>query len=404
MRILWVTPQHPDPVAGGGGAHEYELLRHIAAHHDIHVVTSAGYLYNGRSALPDLGISYDVVQSPTYDYPNNKFEVAWAMLRARPTLVLWTMRRRWDDLAAAVTSTWDSFRPDLLHVSLGELAPVLGAARGPSSLLLFDSYTRHVERRLTIEKMPRRRLQLHVERRRAAAWERHWYSKATAVASVSAVDAARFEELLHRPVDVIENPIADAYFASPTVARSRDTVLFVGSLAYPPNTDAITWIVDEIWPAIRSRRPDAKLVVAGRGDDDAVTVPRVRAQVEAAGGVFAVDVPDIRPYYWQAAVVLAPIRLGAGLRNKVIHAMACNAPVVATPAALEGIAIDQRDVIVRDTGAGLADAAVAVLDDPEASAARVQRAAAAMQRYRSAVIGETFDGWLRRAAGTVPTP
>jgi glycosyltransferase involved in cell wall biosynthesis len=404
VRILWVTPQHPDPVAGGGGAHEYELLRRVADRHDIHVVTSAGYLYDGRSSLPELGISYDVVPSPTYPYPKNKLEVAWAMVRARPTLMLWTMRRRWDDLSAAVTQQWDSFRPDLLHVSLGELAPVLAAARGPSSLLLFDSYTRHVERRLTIERLPRRRLQLQVERRRAAAWERRWYSKASAVASVSSVDAARFRELLHRPVDVIENPIADDYFAPPTEERSRDTVLFVGSLAYPPNTDAITWIVDEIWPAIRARRPDAKLVIAGRGDDDAVTVPRVRGQVEAAGGVFAVDVPDIRPYYWQAAVVLAPIRLGAGLRNKVIHAMACQAPVIATPAALEGIAVADSEVIVSDTAAGIADAAVRVLNDPATVAPLVARAAAAMQRHRSDVIGETFDRWLRSAAGTLPSP
>jgi glycosyltransferase involved in cell wall biosynthesis len=135
-----------------------------------------------------------------------------------------------------------------------------------------------------------------------------------------------------------------------------------------------------------------------------VTVPRVRRQVEEAGGAFAVDVPDIRPYYWRAAVVLAPIRLGAGLRNKVIHAMACQAPVIATPAALEGIAVADSDVIVRDTAAGIAEAAVSVLNEPAAVATRVARAAAAMQRHRSAAIGETFDRWLRSAAGTLPSP
>ena len=402
MRILWVTPQHPDPTAGGGGAHEYQLLREIADKHQIHVVTSAGYLYGGRSALPDLGITYEVVQSPTYPYPRNKLEVAWALVRARPTLALWTMRERWRDLSAAVETASESFRPDLVHVSLGELAPVLGAARGPSSLLLFDSYTRHVERRLEIERLPRRRLQLRVERRRAAAWERHWYSRATAVASVSSVDAARFGQLLHRPVTVIENPIAEEYFAEPTVPRSSDTVVFVGSLAYPPNTDAIAWIVDEIWPAIRTRRPDAQLVVAGRGDDDAVTVPRVRRQVEAAGGTFAVDVPDIRPYYWKAAVVVAPIRLGAGLRNKVIHAIACRAPVVATPAALEGIVIDHDDVVVRLTAADIAAAVADVMDDPAAARQRADGAVAAMDRYRSDTIGARFDAWLRMAVTVEP--
>ena len=398
MKILWVSPQHPDPIASGGGAHEYELLRAVASHHEIHVITSSGHLYDGRSALADLGISYEVVDSPTHPYPQNKLEVARALVRAKPTLMLWTMRERWTDLSAAVSRAWPSFRPDLLHVSLGELAPVLAAAEGPSSLLLFDSYTRHVERRLEIERMPRRRLQLAVERRRAAAWERKWYSQASAVASVSAVDAARFERLLGRPVSVIENPIADSFFAEPDVARSTDTVAFVGSLAYPPNTDAIAWIVDEIWPRIRAQRPHARLVIAGRGDDDAVTVPRVRTLVESAGAEFAVDVPDIRPYYWRAAVVLAPIRLGAGLRNKVIHAMACRAPVIATSVALEGVAVsDGEHVLVRETADDIAAAAVAVLDDSRDATSMAERAAAAMASYRSSSIGARFDSWLESA-------
>ena len=400
MKILWVSPQHPDPTASGGGAHEYQLLRAVVPRHEIRVITSAGHLYDGRSALPELGIDYEVVQSPTYTYPQNKFEVARALVRARPTITLWTMRRRWTDLAAAVSRDWSSFQPDLLHVSLGELAPVLAAAQGPSSLLLFDSYTRHVERRLEHERMPRRRLQLAVERRRAASWERKWYSKASAVASVSSVDAERFERLLHRPVSVIENPIAEEFFATPDVPRTDNTVVFVGSLAYPPNTDAIAWIVEEIWPRIRAQRPDAHLVIAGRGDDDAVTVPRVQRLVESVGAEFAVDVPDIRPYYWRAAVVLAPIRLGAGLRNKVIHAMACRAPVVATSAALEGIAVNaDRDVVVRETAEEMARAAVETMNDPAAAAARTARAASAMERYRIAAIGARFEAWLESAAG-----
>src|SRR6476661_2660789 len=111
------------------------------------------------------------------------------MLRARPTLALWLQRERWHDLNRAVATTQRALRPDLVHVSLGELAPVLGAARGPTSLLLFDSYTRHVERRLAVELLMRRRVQLRMERRRAAGWERQWYRKAGAIASVSTVDA-----------------------------------------------------------------------------------------------------------------------------------------------------------------------------------------------------------------------
>jgi glycosyltransferase involved in cell wall biosynthesis len=396
MRVLWVSPHHPDPAGGGGSAHEFQLLRSASERHDIRLITS----YTGRaideSPLPGLGV--DVVPSVVHPHPSNRLGVARAMIRARPTLLLWLLRERWKDLSAAVARAQDAIRPDLVHVSLGELAPVLGAARGPTSLLLFDSYTRHVERRLAVEPLLRRRLQLRMEQRRAASWERQWYGKAGAIASVSNVDAERFRDLLGRDVTVIENPIADEYFEPPAVSRRTDTVLFVGSLAYPPNTDAIEWITRDIWPSVLRHRPDARLVIVGRADGDVVTVPRVRALVEAAGGTFAVDVPDVRPYYWEATVVIAPLRLGAGLRNKVIHAMACRAPVVATPAALEGIAVAAgQHALVASTADTFASAVVEAMNQPEASARRVAAAAGVMERYRAGVIGERFEQWWQSA-------
>ena len=398
MRVVWVSPHHPDPAGGGGSAHEFQLLRHVSRRHDIHLITS----YTGRdtadSSLPKLGVDVQVVPSVVYPHPRSKVAVGRAMLRARPTLLLWLQRERWKDLSRAVAAAQESLRPDLVHVSLGELAPVLGAARGPSSLLLFDSYTRHVERRLAVEPLARRRWQLRMERHRAAAWERRQYTKAHAIASVSSVDAARFRELLGRNVTILENPIAAEYYQVPAVARRAGTVLFVGSLAYPPNTDAIEWLVHDIWPHVQRQRSDARLVIVGRGDGDTVTVPRVRELVESAGGTFAVDVPDVRPYYWEASVVVAPLRLGAGLRNKVIHAMACGAPVVATPAALEGIRVAAGEhALVASTAEGLAGAIVQTLSERAHATRRAAAAATVMQRYRADLMGDRFEGWWASA-------
>ena len=129
------------------------------------------------------------------------------------------------------------------------------------------------------------------------------------------------------------------------------------------------------------------------------TVAGVVQQVESIGGHLAVDVPDIRPYYWEATVVVAPVRLGAGLRNKVIHAMACHAPVVATPMALEGIAVeDGAHVVTASSAEGLADAIVRTMSEPEESARRAEAAALQMQRYHVNAIGERFERWLQSAA------
>ena len=83
------------------------------------------------SSLPALGIDVEMVPSVIHPHPRNKFGVAREMLRARPTLMLWLQRERWKELSRAVTAAQERVRPDLIHVSLGELAPVLAAAHRP---------------------------------------------------------------------------------------------------------------------------------------------------------------------------------------------------------------------------------------------------------------------------------
>jgi glycosyltransferase involved in cell wall biosynthesis len=116
------------------------------------------------------------------------------------------------------------------------------------------------------------------------------------------------------------------------------------------------------------------------------------------------DVDDIRPHYWRAAAVVSNLRHGAGLRNKVLHAMACGAPVVATPTALEGVPPAAAAAAwTADTTAGLADAIVAVLDDPD----RVTRAAtatAALAHLRTPAVVARVEAWLRRAVDDAQAP
>ena len=171
---------------------------------------------------------------------------------------------------------------------------------------------------------------------------------------------------------MVENSIPERLFEPPQLARSGNVVTFVGTLNHPPNTDAVEWLVREIWPLVISKRPDAELRVAGRSDGgiNGPITRRLGALVREAGGRLDVDVDDIRPLYWEAAVVVAPIRTGAGMRSKVIHAMACGAPVVATITAFEGIPeTATRQAMTGTTAAEVAAGIVKTLDDPAGACA-----------------------------------
>lgn len=383
----------PHPLGAGGCVHEFELIRALTRDHDVHVVGCHFDSALGPEPMLETGARYTPVQWTKRSYPTSKVGVARGMIRAHPSLVVWLGRDRIAQLSDAISTIVARESPDLLQVTHGELAELLGRVRLPTALLLFDAMTRAALTRLEVEPLLRRRAQLRVEAARTKRFERRWYRNATGVASVSSVDAAWFEALLDRPVEVLENPVGDEFFAPATVARSTDRVTFVGALTFAPNADAIRWLVRDIWPLVRARRPDAKLHVVGRGDNDPA-VDDTRAAVEAVGGVLSADVADIRPYYWGAAAVVAPVRHGAGLRNKVLHAMACRAPVIASPAALEGVpATSARNARCAATAHEFADAIVAVLDDPVAASVQAEEARAGLDPLRIEHIAARHEHW-----------
>ena len=393
MRVVWVTTAVPHPEGAGADAHEFELIRALNDRHEIHVVSCHADAPLGREPLLAAGARFTEVRYRTAPWPSNRVAFVAGLLRADPTLGIWLARDRIARLAETVAAVVADEGADVVQLTRGELAQLLEHAELPTGVFLLDALARAAATQAAVEASPARRARLRLEARRLERFERRWYPRARGLASVSAVDAAFLDARLRRAVTVIENPISASFFDEPDRPRSDHVVTFVGALNHGPNVDAVTWLIDDIWPEVRRRRPDAALVVVGRGSG-ADTVDRLRRHVEAVGGRLHADVPDIRPNYWEAAVVTAPLRHGSGLRNKVLHAMACGAPVVATSAALEGVpAAAAATALQADDAAGVASAIVDVLGDLAAARARARAAVSAVQPLGTEIVAARHERW-----------
>jgi glycosyltransferase involved in cell wall biosynthesis len=114
--------------------------------------------------------------------------------------------------------------------------------------------------------------------------------------------------------------------------------------------------------------------------------------VDAAGAELWADVADIRPAYWEASVVAVPIRLGSGVKNKVVHAAACGAPLVSTSFGVDGSGVRPGDeALVADDAADFAAAITATLADPQAAAARATRARRVAQAHHVDAAGPALE-------------
>jgi GT2 family glycosyltransferase/glycosyltransferase involved in cell wall biosynthesis len=139
----------------------------------------------------------------------------------------------------------------------------------------------------------------------------------------------------------------------------REGLLFVGGFQHPPNVDAVTWFVQEVWPLVHAQAPEVNLRVVGSKMPDSLR------SLAGPGIEILGFVQDIDPLLAQSRISIAPLRYGAGVKGKVNQAMSHGLPVVATPAAVEGMDLTHGEhVLVADSPAVYAQEIIRLYNDP----------------------------------------
>jgi glycosyltransferase involved in cell wall biosynthesis len=131
-------------------------------------------------------------------------------------------------------------------------------------------------------------------------------------------------------------------------------------MSYHANVSAALHLVQDIMPLVWRHKPSARVWVVGKDPPRAIRrLQAIDDRVEVTG-----TVPDLRPYLLGAMVAAVPAPYGAGIQNKVLEAMACGTPVVASPRALSSLNVaDGRHALVAHCPAAFADAILSLMED-----------------------------------------
>jgi glycosyltransferase involved in cell wall biosynthesis len=145
----------------------------------------------------------------------------------------------------------------------------------------------------------------------------------------------------------------------PVELTSEPVAIFTGKLSYHANQAAARRIVDAIWPAVRAAIPDARLAIAGAG------APRWLLVRHGRDGISVYDSPpDVLDLIARARLALAPMVYSVGIQNKILEAMACGVPVVATATATAGLVDEGAGALARaDDDATFAGQVIRLLED-----------------------------------------
>jgi glycosyltransferase involved in cell wall biosynthesis len=196
-------------------------------------------------------------------------------------------------------------------------------------------------------------------------------------------------------IHVIPNGVDASYYSAKEIAEasrrtgerdSKKTILFVGSMDYHANIDAVTWFSRAAWPQIARNHSEIHFTIVGR--DPAPEVFALASdRIHVTG-----TVDDVRPFYASAVAAVVPLRSGSGTRLKILEAMAAGVPVVSTRLGAEGI-VAENDVhlLLADSGPEIAAAVHRVASSAE-TRARLSQVARAL--VRSAYDWSVIGNWL----------
>jgi polysaccharide biosynthesis protein PslH len=396
ISILAVTSEVPWPLDSGGHLRTFHLLRALASRMNVRlVVPSARQLLNGRhTALAEARVTARVVPVTERNLAGESARMLSAAVRGEPYVLFSRHRRR--QVKQALADEIQRQRPDVLY--LDHLDSLVYVRRGeviPYVLDMHNVYSRLASRAAAETPGFLRRRYLSGQAALLEQVERRAVRLAHTVLAVSEEEADYFRTLGARRVVVVPNGVdCDAFGAGVprTNPRGAPRILYVGSLAWPPNAAAAKFLATDVLAEVRRELPDARVILIGKNPP-----PEITALASADGHVsVAANVPDVQPYYLDADVLAVPLDAGGGTRLKILEAFAAGVPVVSTAIGCEGIgAVHGTHLLVAERHE-MAATIVRLLRDPACARALAERARAlARERFDWSIVGA-----LARAAVT----
>ena len=396
MKILFLSPTVPFPLTDGGRIRVFNLLKQIAKKSDVTLLAleTQATDADGIAELRQLGIRVHLVpNAPTL--PRVSFgTLVKAFLGRQPITVarydLPAYRQKFRALIADQTF-------DLIHYEMFHTAQFRTETNLPG-VLSQQNVDSAIWRRLCSETVnPFYKFTYWTQQLAFQRYERVLSPKFDAVTCTSDIDAAVFQHhCAEDAIKIIPNGVDVTHYLPDFSSEAPAHLIYIGSMDWYPNEDAVAFFADEVLPRIQEKVPDVAFSIVGGN-------PSVRVQklAERDGVVVTGRVPEIKPYFAEATVFVVPLRIGSGTRLKILEALAMGKAIVSTTVGAEGLELrDGEEIFIADEPIAFADAVTRLLTDSELRRRIGENGRARVERdYDWQSIGEKLHGVYTKILG-----
>ena len=352
MKILVILPRFPYPLEKGDKLRAYHQIKSLSVNNDVFLFALS------HERVEDISIQ------EMRRYCKDICVVRLSKFKGALRVV-----RNFFGVRSLQIGYWDSSNarkqlrgfeertnPDVVYAQMIRTIKYAAHSPRPKVMDFQDALSMNYERRM-LNHRGLRYFALHYEFKMMRSAEYNACGIFDGLTIISETDSLAIPQRKETEIAVIRNGVDFDYFHQMDMEKRYD-VVFCGNMQYIPNIDASRYLVNEVMPIVWRTHPNARVVLAGATPKASVR-QLASDRVKVTGSVI-----DIRPFYAQSKVFVAPMRIGSGLQNKLLEAMSMGIPCVTTPLANDSLgASDGNQVLLGRDAGQLAAAIIRLLDN-----------------------------------------
>jgi polysaccharide biosynthesis protein PslH len=437
MRILHFVPKECFPVNTGAKLRNYYFARELAAKAQVTFLSFAENKPNTQTLFNDdqdkpfapLESFCEQVISVPHENSYTSGKIIRGLIGRYPLTVL---NYTTDAMAEVLRQTLEEKAFDIVHVEsllLAAYLPIIRAAKNRPLVVcdwhnidseVIQRYSKHAPSmaRKIYARMTAKRLQV-LEKQALTSFDGHFV--------VSHRDRRKLLDIVpDSRLFVADNGVDCRFYSDESIEKAyslwlkrrnisnsrpsscenvdssvkRHRLLFVGSMDYHANVDAVVKFAKELWQSILKHQPQIKFTIVGRNPSAEILALAKLPGIEITG-----TVDDVRPYYREAFAAVVPLRIGGGSRLKILEAMAAGVPVISTKLGAEGIEVtDKANILLAETNQDFLQSVIETLDKKELTQILRETARSFVkQRYDWSVIGKQLFNSYKLLIGDPPS-
>lgn len=365
LNILFVSATIPYPAIDGGRIRVLSLVQNLSRYNNITFLTynSSDKDEQNIKYLRDIGINILDVKFNYNKTLSNIMAISRQVFKGKPFT---TAKYYSNNMVKKINELLKDNSFDILHLEMLHTGQYITEIQNRHNTKIFlgqqniDSLI--WQRLFRTEQNPFKKLLLNWQYNRFLNLEKNLCPKFDVCICVSAEDANRLKSISpHAKTDVIPNGVDTDYFKPMDTKEDESQIVFVGSMDWQPNEDAVLYFCDQIFPLIKSDIPNVKFYIVGSNPTE-----RVLKLKNIDGVIVTGLVDDVRSYMSQSAVFVVPLRIGGGTRLKILQALAMKKAVVSTSIGCEGLGLKHNEhLLISDDPIEFAKSVILLIKDRE---------------------------------------